>query len=198
MNRTVSRAIRPLCGVFVVGLLAAFALAQQAATDGLVWDKGNPKYGGAVGTGKYYINVSGGLDTTKYKDIKISSDEAFMETVALDKDGKEVAGTKNIFKVNVYKDKGKWDGNSLKRIVNGKEENFDGFGPGKYKVTVEVKVKETATSDSRSAKITDTLTITDGPPPTEDGSEDRDSVSVLWRPSRQPRGDAARCPPGAG
>jgi hypothetical protein len=167
---------------FAFLVLGSVALAKvEANTDGLVWDKDYPKSTEVfVGLGKYMISAAGGLDKANYPNIKIDGDLAFMEVVQVDKNGKDVDGTKKAFKGNADKDKGTWSVNTLKEWKNGMEVNFDGFPAGKYRVKVQVKVKEDANAQQRDAYIEIVSDI-----PTMQGKE-CDTEQQAIRRSRSP------------
>jgi hypothetical protein len=157
-------AARLLGLLVVVSACSLTAYAADPVTDGIKWKDGYPTSLQLV-SGKTPISVYGTIDTGKYKDMKMTSNVAYWEVVEI-KGGKEVAGTKKQFKLNLYKDSNPqaWDGGSTKEIVGGRPKDFAGFLPGVYRITVEVKVKETANSEERSAILVKEYPIVDPVP----------------------------------
>lgn len=154
--------VRLGCGVVAFAVLCSLAVAQPPpATDGLTWLKDYPKSFAVPNgpAGKFWISSAGGLDSAKYKDIRLSSETCMMEVVQLDAKGKEVAGSKKVFKGVAEPGNAKWSANTVKELVNGKEVGFAGFDAGKYRVKVETKVKESMTAAERAATIETTLDV---------------------------------------
>jgi hypothetical protein len=165
-----------------VGTLAATTVIGQTppATDGPKFDKGYPKrYPAPTG---WWVQAKGGLDTTKYPQGKITGDLAFMAVWEIDKDGKEIAGTKRTFKGQADPATNSWTVLTSKAYdpKTGKEEVFPGYPPGNYKVKVEVKLKETPTSTERSGFVEATLEIKRDMEPPPDGGE------AIARPRQRP------------
>jgi hypothetical protein len=151
-------------GLFAATLAATTALAQTTPTDGLKFDDGFPKNFASATPGLYWTSASGGVDTAKYPNGKIDGTVCFMEMWQIDKDGKEVAGTRFTFKGTADPEKNNWSVNTQKtwNKDTGKETDFAGYPPGNYKLRIQVKFKETPTSQQRDAILEATLEIKAG------------------------------------
>lgn len=88
-----------------------------------------------------------------------------MDVWEVDKDGKEVSGTRRTFKGIADTEMNKWSVNTEKAWdkKTGTETTFAGYPPGNYKLQVVVKFKETPTSQQRDAILEASLEIKANP-----------------------------------
>jgi hypothetical protein len=146
MRYTTFTLARSLFAVLLLWACCCVVLAADPMpNDYLVFDKGYPKSVAVVPFQQLYRITSAGItNTTKYKNIKLADPVAFQTIYQVDKDGKEIEGTKKTFENSKPKDtsvniaKGTWviSGGTLLGGAN----FMPGLPPGKYRVIVSTKV----------------------------------------------------------
>lgn len=172
--------VRLACGLLLVGLLSVAALAQQAATDGIVIDKDYPKLlADPAGSGASFIYVEGRTDTTKYPQIKINDVKCKMVVTPYGADGKLDPTKETTHEGTTSISAGTFSVNSTKEVTGGVSRNCKPKVPGKYRLKIIVPVQETPTSAGRDAVIETDVTITASPPP-ECGGE-VEALVAYWR-----------------
>lgn len=169
--------VRLTCGFLLVGLLSTGALAQQAATDGIVIDKGFPKAISDPG-GASFIYAEGRTDTTKYPQIKINDLKCTMVVTPYGADGKLDPTKATTHEGTTSIANGTFAVNSTKEVSGGRVVRSKPKVPGKYRLKITVQIKETPTSDPRDAVVETDITIS-APPPECGG--DLETPVAYWR-----------------